>query len=97
MNIYKLKYPNRESAITDLTSKSVYVETDGELTYGKGIHAIVELGLIILQDAVYENTNLIKEPTYVDGYHYDVMSEITIDFGENEIQVNNPKHMFAGH
>jgi len=97
MNIYKLKYPNRESAITDLTNKSVYVETDGELTYGAGIHAVVEIGLITLEDGVYENTDIIKEPIYVDGYHYDVMSEFIIDFGNNEIQVNNPRHTFYGY
>jgi hypothetical protein len=32
----------------------------------------------------------------VDGYHYDIMLEQDIDFGENEIQVNNPYHKFFG-
>ena len=36
------------------------------------------------------------EPTYRDGYHFDIMSEKEIDFGENEIFPNNPKHTFAG-
>lgn len=94
MNIYKLKYTDKETAITDLISKGVY---DEELNYCDGIHAVVEIGLIILQDGVYENTNIIKEPIYVDGYHYDVMSEPSIDFGDNEIQVNNPKHTFYGY
>ena len=33
----------------------------------------------------------------VDGYHYDIMSIQDIDFGSNEIIVNNPKHNFAGY
>jgi hypothetical protein len=36
-------------------------------------------------------------PIYADGYHYDVMCEQDIDFGSNSIEVNNPKHEFAGH
>jgi hypothetical protein len=43
MNIYKLQYPNKETALTDLIAKGVYIETDNELSYGQGIHAIVEV------------------------------------------------------
>ena len=88
MKIYKLKYTNKETAIADLMAKGVY---DEELNYMEGIHAVVEIGLIILVEG-----DEITPPIYVDGYHYDVMSEQEIVF-ENEIQVNNPKHMFAGH
>jgi len=90
MNIYKLKYTDRETAITDLISKNVYIETEAGLEYGTGIQAIVEIGVITLVEGDLET-----EPIYADGYHYDVMSEQEIVF-ENEIQVNNPKHMFAG-
>lgn len=31
-----------------------------------------------------------------DGYHYDVMSEQEIEF-ESKVEVNNPKHTFAGY
>ena len=95
MNIYKLKYTDKETAIIDLINKKVY---DNELRYGNGIHAVVEIGFIILQDGIYDNEgNIIVEPIYADGYHYDVMSENEIDFNNNEIQVNNPKHGFAGY
>jgi len=40
---------------------------------------------------------VITEATYLDGHHYDVMSEQSISFGKAEIEVNNPKHEFAGH
>ena len=78
MNIYKLKYTDKETAIADFISKDLI---DAENNYKKGIQAIVEIGLI--ED--------------VDGYHYDIMSIQDIDFGNNEIIVNNPKHNFAGY
>jgi hypothetical protein len=101
MNIYKLKYTDKETAIADLLAKKVYVEVenlDKEITlqYGQGIQAIVEIGLIVLTNGTYDaDFNEITAPVYADGYHYDVMSENEIDFGKNEIQVNNPKHIFA--
>ena len=93
MNIYKLKYTDKETAIADLITKNV-IDEDGN--YQQGIQAVVEIGLITLTDGTYDNEgNVIIEPIYADGYHYDVMSEQEIEF-ENKIEVNNPKHMFAG-
>lgn len=78
MNIYKLKYTDKETAIADFISKDLI---DAENNYKEGIQAIVDIGLI----------------EEVDGYHYDIMSIQDIDFGNNEIVVNNPKHNFAGY
>lgn len=78
IQIYKLKYTNKETAIADLKAKAIYNE---DLSFGNGIHAVVEIGVVEL----------------VDGYHFDVMSEIEIDFGTNRIFPNNPKHAFAGY
>ena len=97
IRIYKLKYIDKETAIADLIAKGVYQEIDGELSYGDGIDAVVEVGLIIDQEATFdENGNLLTESTYRDGYHFDIMSNNEIDFGDNEIFPNNPKHTFAG-
>jgi len=97
MNISKLKYTDKETAIADLVTKGVYVETEEPLFYGEGIHAVVEIGLIALEYGTYgEQGNVITEPIYADGYHYDVMSEDEIDF-DNAITPNNPKHTFAGY
>jgi len=85
MIIYKLKYANKETAIADLLLKNVYVkqiiDKKEVLYFGEGIKAIVEVGTI----------------EGVNGFHYDVMSEQDIDFGDNEVIVNNPKHSFLGH
>ena len=81
MNIYKLKYTDKETAIGDFITKGIYLEVDSELVYSEGIQAVVEIGLI----------------EAVEGYHYDVMAIQDIDFGTNEIIVNNPKHNFAGY
>ena len=100
MNIAKLKYTDKETAIADLLAKKVYVEVgnlDKEITlaYGQGIQAIVEIGLIILENGTYDaDFNEITAPVYANGYHYDVMSEKEIKF-TNAIEVENPKHTFA--
>ena len=97
IQVYKLKYKDRETAIADLIAKEIYQEIDGELCYGNGIEAVVEVGLIIDQEATFdEQGNMLTEPTYRDGYHFDIMSEKEIDFGDKEIFPNNPKHTFAG-
>ena len=97
IRVYKLKYPDRETALSDLITKGVYQEIEGELIYGEGIHAVVEIGLIIDKEATFdEQGNLLTEPTYRDGYNFDIMAEKEIDFGANEILPNHPKHTFAG-
>ena len=97
MKIYKLKYTDKETAIADLKTKGVYNE---DLSFGNGIHAVVDVGLIALTDAIFdENLNMIAEPTFIEGYHFDIMSEFEIDFGiycVNDL-VNVPKHTFLGY
>jgi hypothetical protein len=90
MNIYKLTYTDKDQAVADLVAKGIYIETEDGLTYGDGVAAIVEIGKILLE--VVED-----EPIYADGYHYDVMSSETYDFGSNLVEPKNPKHAFAGH
>jgi hypothetical protein len=97
MQIYKLQYTDKETAISDLIAKGVYIETEEGLSYGQGIQAVVEIGTIILTDGTYdEEGNMITEPVYAEGYHFDVMSENEIEF-DNVIAPNNPKHQFAGY
>ena len=94
MNVYKLKYINKETAIADLIAKGVYNE---DLSYCKGVHAVVEIGKIILTDGTYdEEGNIITEPIYADGYHFDLMCEQEINF-ESITTPTNPKHQFAGY
>ena len=91
--IYKLNYINKETAIADLLAKGVY---NKDLSYGQGIHAVVEIGKIVLTNGTYDaDFNVITEAIYADRYAYDVMSDIEIVF-ESEIFPNNPVHSFAG-
>ena len=100
MYIAKLKYTDKETAIADLLAKKVYVEVENlekeiTLAYGQGIQAIVEIGLIVLENGTYdEDFKEITAPIFADGYHFDVMSENEIKF-TNAIEVENPKHTFA--
>ena len=100
MYIAKLKYTDKETAIADLLAKKVYIEVENlnkeiTLAYGQGIQAIVEIGLIVLENGTYDaEFNEITAPVYADGYHFDVMSEKEIKF-TNAIEVEHPKHTFA--
>ncbi len=102
MFIYKLKYTDKENAIADLLAKGVYVEVenlDKEITlaYGQGIHAIVEIGLIVLENGTYdEEFNEITAPVYADGYHFDIMVNNEIDFGSNRMTPATSVHSFLG-
>lgn len=97
MKIYKLKYQDKETAEINLISKGVYFETEEGLSYGQGIYAIVEIGLIIEHHGTYdEEGNVITEPTFIEGYHYDVMSEQEIEF-KSAIDTDSPLHTFAGY
>ena len=100
MNIYKLNYTDKETAIADLLAKGVYIETAFDdvtsLSYGKGIHAVVEIGKIVLVYATYDaDFKEITASIFADGYAYDVMSDNVIKF-ESEIFPNNPIHSFLG-
>jgi hypothetical protein len=94
MNIYKLTYQNKEQAVADLESKGILTENG----YGNGVQAVVEIGEILLIPPTYdEEGNETSFPVYAEGYHYDVMSTETYDFGANLVVPKNPKHAFAGH
>jgi len=89
MRLYKLKYSDKETALVDLKAKEIMLE-DG--IYGIGVHAIVEIGKICINELTEEIL-----PIFAEGYHYDIMCEQEVDFGINEVLVNNPKHSFAGY
>ena len=92
MNISKLKYVDKKAALKDLKAKGVY---NDDLSFGDGIHAVVEIGIITLTDGTYdEEGNEITPPVFAEGYHYDIMSETKINFKSNEIFPSNPKHEF---
>jgi hypothetical protein len=85
-HVYKLRYKDKETAIANLIAKEVI---DADNNYLPNTHAVVEVGFIALTYG--------DEPTYADGYYYDVMTENEVDFGSAELQVKNPKHNFAGY
>lgn len=101
MNIFKLTYSDKETATADLYAKNILteVEFNGEKheAYGEGVQAVVEIGLIMITPPVMEGMEVITEPIYADGYHYDVMADNEYDFGTNLVEPKNPKHAFAGH
>ena len=95
--IYKLSYTDKDQAVADLVAKGILIETEEGQAYGEGIQAVVEIGLILLTPPVMEGMEVIEQPIYADGYHYDVMSTELYEFGANLVEPKNPKHAFAGH
>jgi hypothetical protein len=97
MNIYKLRYENKELAIADLIAKGVIEIVEDEQRYINGTQAVVECGIITLVYATYdEEANKLTPAIYAEGYHYDVMTSDKIVF-DSEIFVNSPKFQFAGY
>jgi hypothetical protein len=93
MNIYKLNYTDKKTAIADLILKDVLFKNGN---YRNGIHAVVEIGKIVLTNGTYDkNLKELTAPIFADGYAYDIMSEQKIDFGANEIFPKSPNHEFA--
>lgn len=98
MNIYKLQFADKAEALQVLEQEGVLIPTQEEgFTYGQGVQAVVEIGTICLEPGVTdEEGNVLTEPVYATGYHYDVMAIQDIDFGSFTITPKNPKHAFAG-
>ncbi len=101
-NIFKLTYLDKAAAVADLYAKGILIEVDGidgekHEAYGNGVAAVVEIGLILLTPPVMNGMEVITEPIYAEGYHYDVMSTELYEFGANLVEPKNPKHAFAGH
>lgn len=99
MNIFKLQYADKDTAIADLIAKGVYVETtEDELVYANGTQAVVDIGQIVKVPGEYDDQgNVVVEPIYFDGVFYDVMTTADIDFGTNEVFPVECVHSFAGY
>lgn len=86
MEIYKLNYSDKETAVADLIAKGVYIETEDGLAYANGTQAVVYIRQILKADE-----------TYYDGVFYDVMTTDVIDFTPNEVFPVECVHSFAGY
>lgn len=93
MRIYKLKYTNRATAITDLIAKGV-IDVNQNNTLNT--HSVVEIGLIVDTPAVIVDNEIVTPATYIDGYHFDVMVNNEIDFGTARMTPTTSVHSFLG-
>lgn len=98
MKTIKLVYTDKETAIADLIAKNVYQEIEEQLAFGNNVHAVVELGLIALDNGTFdEEGNVLTKPTYAEGYHFDLLVDDAFEeVFTNEIIPNSPKHSFYG-
>lgn len=88
MNIYKLKFTDKAEALTVLEEKQVLIPNDEGFTYGEGVQAVIEIGVL------YDEQ---EPPMPIPGYCYDVMCIQDVDFGNFIVVPLNPKHAFAGY
>ena len=94
MYIYKLRYTNRATAITDLIAKGVIDTNENNTSITQ---AVVDLGIIVLTSGTYdENLQEITPPVYADSYHFDIMVTQAIDFGTAKVSPTNSIHSFLG-
>lgn len=93
MRIYKLKYTDRATAITDLIAKGV-IDTNENNT--ANTQSVVEIGLIVDTPAVFVDNEIVTPATYVDGYHFDIMVNNEIDFGTARMTPTTSVHSFLG-
>ena len=88
MRIYKLKFNDKDQALSVLQEKGVLVAYEEGFIYGNGIQAVVEIGVL------YDEQD---PPMPIPGYCYDIMCIQDIDFGSFIVVPLNPKHAFAGY
>jgi hypothetical protein len=92
--IYQLKYTDKEAAQTHLR-EAVVLDVENE--YTSITHAVVYIGAIVDVAGTYdEEGNELTPPTFVDGYHVDVMTKVDVDFGAYVVSPSNPRHKFGG-
>tara|TARA_R110002126_G_scaffold259027_1_gene402037 strand:- start:180 stop:464 length:285 start_codon:yes stop_codon:yes gene_type:complete len=91
--IYKLRYSDKQKALKDLQEKGVIQKKS--FLFGEGTHAVVFIGKIVLEEAVYEDDEMVVSPVYEDGYFVDVMSDKVIDF-DSVVYPEKVAHKFAG-
>lgn len=94
MKTYKLKFNNKEQAISILKQKEVI---DEELNYTPNTVAVVYIGTPIKVEGEYdeETGEVITEPLFEDFYLVDIMLREEIDFEEFEVYPNKELHRFA--
>lgn len=90
--------------LEDVTTYNTTTNEDGEditievvnTQYTAITEAVVYIGLIVDQQGTYDaDGNELTAPTFLDGYHVDIMIDTNIDFGTYLVTPNSPHHQFA--
>jgi len=91
--IYQLKYTNKTKAIQHLKKLGVI---DSKENKKKGVKAVIHLPKFVDVKGTYDDEGeQLTAPTFLEGYHIDVVSVVEFDFEPYEIFPKNPKHKVA--
>jgi hypothetical protein len=90
--------------LEDVTTYNTTTNNEGEditieivnTQYTAITEAVVYIGLIVENEGVYnDNGDELTPPTFIDGYHIDIMTNKIVNFGDKEIFPKNGKHKFS--
>jgi hypothetical protein len=90
--------------LEDVTTYNTTTNDEGEditieivnTQYTAITEAVVSIGLIVDQQGTYDvDGNELTPPTFLSGYHVDVMTNKIVNFGSKEIFPKNGKHKFS--
>tara|TARA_R100000951_G_scaffold16397_1_gene12875 strand:+ start:477 stop:818 length:342 start_codon:yes stop_codon:yes gene_type:complete len=90
--------------LKDVTTYNTTTNDEGEditievvnTQYTAITEAVVYIGLIVDQQGTYDvDGNELTPPTFLDGYHVDVMTNKIVNFGNKEIFPTNERHKFS--
>ncbi|MFT5760942.1 MAG: hypothetical protein ACI8WA_000043 [Polaribacter sp.] len=96
MNIYKLRFSTKEEGVSFFQNENLTRLIEDEVCNQEGVHAIVDIGRIVETPGEMDNDgNIITEPTYLDGFHFDIMCEQEI-ISDKIVTPSSPSHKFGG-
>ena len=91
--IYQLKYTDKTKAIQHLKKLGVI---DSKGNKNKGVKAVIHLPKFVDVKGTYNDQGeQITPPTFLEGYHIDIVSVIKFNFEPYEIFPKHPKHKVA--
>ena len=94
MNIYKLRFENKQQGIDFFATENLAELVEGNLQNKEGVQAIVDLGNMVTTQGEWDNEgNVIKETVYDIAYSFDIMCEQEI-VSDKIINPATPRHSF---
>jgi len=84
--VMRLKFADKKEADEMLLDSGVVVETDDGDAYSSDVIAVVHVGHIVDTPAEYDDQgDIVSEPTFVQGWHVDILTTEKIPTPQIEV------------